>query len=99
MHVSQNCPYISKTAGRGVKLTEILDSNNIWDTFNLVMFKAIRKAFGSLVSKWPVTRKRLVIECNGVKFTAHFQVVPHISNLLIEMKEHCVCLKCFFGQS
>ena len=33
--------------------------------FDLVVFSAILKSFSILVSKWPVTRKRLDMEQNG----------------------------------
>ena len=33
-------------------------------TFDLLVLNAILGSFGALVSKWPVTRKRLVVECN-----------------------------------
>ena len=66
---------ISKRAGHRAKRSEIWDSwtivINIWGTFELVGFKVILGSFGALVSKWPVSRKGLVVERNGVKFGTH----------------------------
>ena len=63
---------ISKMAGHRGKRSEIWDLwtivINIWVTFELVGFKVIWGSFGALVSKWPVSRKWLVLERNGVKF-------------------------------
>ncbi len=36
-------------------------------TFDLVVFNVILRPFGALVSKWPVTRKWLAVERNGLK--------------------------------
>ncbi len=33
-----------------------------------LVFKVISGSFGALVSKWPVSGKRLAVERNGVKF-------------------------------
>ncbi len=41
-----------------------------WGTFDHLVFKMIWGSFGALVSKLPVTRKRLAVEKNGVKFGA-----------------------------
>ena len=53
-------------AYRIAKRTEIWDSGtvvtDIWGTFNLVVFNVTLGSFGGLVSKWPVTQKRLIIE-------------------------------------
>ncbi len=43
----------------------------MWCTFDLVVFKVILRSFGALVSKWPVSRKGLVVERNGPKFGNH----------------------------
>ncbi len=37
----------------------------------IVMVKYILESFGALVIKWPVFRKRLIVEQNGVKFATH----------------------------
>ena len=37
-------------------------------TFDLVGFKVILGSFGAFVSKCPISRKRHVVERNGVKF-------------------------------
>ncbi len=34
----------------------------IWGAFDLLVFKVIMELFGALVSKCPVTRKRLAVE-------------------------------------
>ncbi len=39
----------------------------IWSEFDLLVSMVILGAFGELVSKWPVTRKQLTVEWNGVK--------------------------------
>ena len=36
--------------------------------FSVERLKVILGSFGALVSKWPVTRKQLSIEQNGLKF-------------------------------
>ena len=58
----------SKTVGGRAKRTEMCDSETqliyIWGTFDLVVLPVI---LGTLVSKWPVPRKRLVIERNAQK--------------------------------
>ena len=35
--------------------------------FEILVFKIILGSFGTLVSKWPVTRKQLAVERNSVK--------------------------------
>ncbi len=40
----------------------------IWYTFDFVVFKVILGSFSTLFSKWPVTRKHLIVEQNGLKF-------------------------------
>ena len=63
---------ILKRAGRRAKLSEIWDPGLLvtcmWCTFDLVVFNVNLRSFGALVSKWPVFRKWLVVERNGVKF-------------------------------
>ncbi len=63
---------ISKMAGRRAKTTEIWESGilvtHIWGTFDLVGFKVILGSIGALMSKWPVSQKRLVIKQKGLKF-------------------------------
>ncbi len=66
----------SKTAGRRAKWSEIWELgqllyNIVW--FDIVGFKVNLGSFGALISKWPVSRKGLVIERNGVKFGTHVQ--------------------------
>ena len=39
----------------------------MWGTFDLIGFKIILGLFGACL-KWPITRKWLVIETNGLKF-------------------------------
>ncbi len=62
----------SKMAGCRVTRSEIWYSGvvviSICDTFDLVVFNSILGFFGALVSKWPVTQKRLAVEQNGLKF-------------------------------
>ncbi len=53
---------ILKTAGHRAKLkfgTSSGDSSNTY--VDLVVFNVILGAFSALISKWPVTRKQLVI--------------------------------------
>ncbi len=61
----------SKMAGRRAKWSEMWDSwilvTQIWATFDLVGFEVILGSFGALVSKWPLTRKWLVVERHEVK--------------------------------
>ncbi len=63
---------ILKRAGRRAKRGEIWDSGTqvtfTWRTFDLVVFEVILGSFGALCLKWPVTRKRLVVERKRVKF-------------------------------
>ena len=40
----------------------------IWGIFDLLVFNVILGSFSTLVSKWPVTGKRLAVKPNGVKF-------------------------------
>ncbi len=47
---------------RGIQVTCMLR------IFDLILFKGILRSFGALVSKWPITRKRLAIEWKGLKF-------------------------------
>ena len=53
-------------AGRRVKRIEIWDSwilvAHVWGTFDLVGFEVILGSFGAVVSKWPVTQKRLLLQ-------------------------------------
>ncbi len=55
----------SKTAGRRAKRGEIwvlgVLVNHIVGTLDLVVLKVILGLFGAIVSKWPVTRKRLAV--------------------------------------
>ncbi len=46
-------------------------ATHIWGTFDLVVFKVILGSFGAFVSKWPISRKRRVLERNVVKFGNH----------------------------
>ncbi len=62
-----------RTAGRRAKLSEIWDSEGrchitgMCGTFDLlVSFKVILVSFGALVSKWPLSQKRLTVDRNGV---------------------------------
>ncbi len=70
---------ILKRAGLRAKRSEIWDLGTLvtymWCTFDLVVFKVILVSVGELVSKWPVTRKRLVIERNRVKFETRGQLL------------------------
>ncbi len=63
---------IVETGGHRVKRTKIWDwgtlVTHVWCTFDLVVFQVILESCSALVSKWPVIRKRLVVEQNGVKF-------------------------------
>ncbi len=58
--------YNLTTAGFRAKQSEIWDLGalvaHIWGTFDLVRFKVIFGSFSALVSKWLVTRKRLIIQ-------------------------------------
>ncbi len=61
----------SKVAGRRAKRTEIwgsgtLQTYRVMGYIDLVGFKVILESFGALVLKWPLARKRLVAEKNGV---------------------------------
>ncbi len=38
----------------------------VWCTFDLLMFKVTLGSFSALVAEWPVTRKWLALEQNGV---------------------------------
>ncbi len=60
----------SGMAGRRAKQSEIWDSKVMCmsDTFDLRVFNVILGSFGALVSTWPVTRRQLSVERNGVKF-------------------------------
>ena len=51
---------------------------HIWDTFDLLVFKVILGSFGAFVLKWPVTRKRLAAEQNGVKLGTGREVMTCI---------------------
>ncbi len=81
MHWSQMA-CLSKTAGLRAKLSEIWDSEtlvtHIWITFDLVGFNVILGSLGALFSKWPVSRKRLVVEQNGSEVWDSGSVVIHI---------------------
>ena len=59
-------------AGRGGKRNGVRDSVVVvtctMGTFSLLVFKFIFGSFGALVSKGAVTRKRLAVQVNGVKF-------------------------------
>ncbi len=61
----------SKTAGRRAKRSEIWDLAIvvvcIWDIFCLLVFKVMLGSSSEFVSKWPLTRKQLAVERNGVK--------------------------------
>ena len=63
---------ILKKTGCRVKQSEIWDSGVlavcIWCIFDLVGFEVIWRSCSALVSKWPVSQKRLVLEWNWVKF-------------------------------
>ena len=63
---------ILKMAGRKAKRAQIWDSEllatHIWSTFDLVGFKVIWGSVGAVVLKWPVSRKRLLVDRNSVKF-------------------------------
>ena len=52
----------SKVDGHSKQSTEISDLGELakynWDTFDLVVFKAVWGLFSRLVSKWPVTQNR-----------------------------------------
>ena len=70
-----NCPKMtcnSTRAGFRVKASEIWDPGRvvtcIMGTSDLLVLNAILRSFGALVSKSRVTRKRLTIEQNGLKF-------------------------------
>ena len=61
-------------AGRRAKWTDIWETwvqvpvTHIWGTLDLIVFKVILGLFGALVWKWSVTRKRLALGQNWVKF-------------------------------
>ena len=63
-----------KRARRRAKRSEIWESwilamhICICGIFDLVVFKVILVSFGALVSKWPVSQKRLVLEQDRLKF-------------------------------
>ncbi len=63
--------YMSKAAGRRATQSEIWVSGvlviHILSTFGLVGFKVIFKSLSALLPKLPASRKRLVIQWNGVK--------------------------------
>ena len=95
---------ILKTAGRRANRSEIWDSGTLvkymWCTFDLIVFKVIWRSFGAaLVSKWHLTRKRLVVERNGVKF----ETLGHLLHLYrviwpCRIRDQfevirCICLK------
>ncbi len=65
---------ISKVASRKVKRTEMWDSGtpiiHILGYIDLVGFKVIWGSFSVLFSKWPIARKGVAIERNGVKFAS-----------------------------
>ncbi len=67
----------SKTADRRAKQNEIWLSGVIviciWGIFDLLVFNF--GSFGALISKWPITRKRLVVERNGVKWGSRGQLL------------------------
>ncbi len=52
--------------------------NCISGTYDLLAFRVILEPFGALVSKWPLTRKWLAVEQNGVKFETRGVVVTYI---------------------
>ncbi len=47
-----------------------MNTSNIYmgHIYDLVVFKIILSSFIAFLSKYPVSRKWLVVECNGVKF-------------------------------
>ncbi len=49
----------------------------IWATFEPVVFKVILGSFGALFSKWPVTRKRTLVERNS-EISASLILVTHV---------------------
>ncbi len=63
---------ILEMAMRRAKLSEIWESGLvvtcIWGTFDLLVFKVILGSFIALVSKWPVTQKRLAIRATRTEF-------------------------------
>ncbi len=68
---------ILEMAKRRAKRSEIWDPGEVltctsctWGTFDLLVFKVILVPFIALVSKLPVTRKRLGIERHGLNFGA-----------------------------
>ncbi len=66
----ENMQYLVNSLFRAKK-SEIWNSGIvvtcIWGIFDLLVFNVIFRLFGALVSKWPVTRKQLVVDQNGVK--------------------------------
>ncbi len=63
MAVTVSTKVVKRTRARR---SEIWDSGTLvthmWCTFDFVVFKVILGSFGVLVSKWPVSRKRLAVE-------------------------------------
>ena len=84
----------SKTTGRRAKRSGIWVSwilvTHIWGTYDLVVFKGILESFGAFVSKWPVSRKWLVIEQNGVKFGTRIWGTLYLVRFKVKLWGHSV---------
>ncbi len=67
--------HLYETANRRTKRNEIWDSvllvEHEWGTFDFVVFIVILGSLGARFSKWPVIRKPLSAERNGLKFETH----------------------------
>ena len=63
--LKMSCTGNSKTASRRAKKSEIWEIiQHIWGTLDLLVLKVILGSFSALVSKRPVSRKRLAVEQN-----------------------------------
>ncbi len=85
-------------SGRGTKRIEIWESMVvvpcIWGTFGVFVFKVILGSFGALVSEWPLTRKGLAVEQNGLKVGTQ-SLLQHLYRVPFTL----YCLRSFGGHS
>ncbi len=74
VHLSEIMACNPRTAGHRAKWSNIWDSGisltHIWGTYDLVVFEVTFEPFSAFVSKWHVTRKRLVWSRKGGIFLA-----------------------------
>ena len=63
----QLCKYWLRLEFLGARLAMKLICN-WYCIFHLLVFNVIWGCFSALVSKWPLTRKQLAVECNEMKF-------------------------------